>query len=163
MIDKSPYRKKLAKLFASLALIASCFITLLINILVSNTAVDVDLIALMLKRALAPAFVLGYLGFLIGRILDNKSVRDKADKSSLSFTRDDIKEAYAIDSIFSVAGQDNSQLNSMFAGPQIDAEASSLGSMFSAPEQMEDNSKLNTMFVDPRQSEEKLEDTLNEI
>ena len=118
MIDKSPYRKKLAKLFASSAVIASCTIAVFNSLLVSGVVLDVNLIILMLKRSIPSAFVLGYLGFLIGRILDNKSVRAKADRAGTVLTRQDIKEAYAIDSIFSATSEDNSQLGSMFLDAQ---------------------------------------------
>ena len=109
MIDKSPYRKKLARLFASCAIMASFLI-------VSGLVLDVNLVIFMIKSSILPAITLGYLGFLIGRILDNKSVRARADRGGVAITRQDIKEAYAIDSIFSstAPAEDTPQLTSMF-------------------------------------------------
>lgn len=126
MIDKSPYRKKLAKLFASCAILTSFGIAVANNLIVSGLVLDVNLIIFMIKSSILPAVTLGYIGFLIGRILDNKSVRARADRGGVAFTRQDIKEAYAIDSIFSSTAptEEAPQLTSMF----LDSQAASLDS-----------------------------------
>ena len=116
MIDKSPYRKKLAKLFASCAVMVSFTIAVANTLIVSGPVIDFNLVIFMIKSSILPAVTLGYLGFLIGRILDNKSVRARADRGGVALTRQDIKEAYAIDSIFSSTepASDTPPLASMF-------------------------------------------------
>jgi len=95
-MDKSPYRRKFAKLVGASAFLAFCLLTMASGHFVGGMELGVELVIHMLQISVPFAVCLGVIAYLAGRILDRKHAHSKKKKIQLK-TDDDGK----IQSIFS--------------------------------------------------------------
>lgn len=128
---KKFYRKKLALLFGSLAAISFSFVAVANHIIVSGLNIGTELITFILKLSIPSAIVLGYIGYLIGIVLETKPKKKRSSLNNFQTFGD--PSAYQIDSIFSTPQSENIE---------GEAPASMLGeagqtepSMFGAPQE----------------------------
>ena len=130
-VPRKFYRKKLALLFGSTAAICFSFVAVANHIIVSGLNIGVELITFILKLSIPSAIVLGYIGYLIGIVLETKPKKRKSIINNFQTMGD--PSAYQINSIFSVSpeGEENAEaIPSMFSeGEQT------IGSMFGAPQE----------------------------
>ncbi|MBR1977281.1 hypothetical protein IKA15_03270 [bacterium] len=118
MAKNSPrkvYRKKLALLFGSTAAICFSFIAVANHIIVSGLNIGTELITFILKLSIPSAVILGYIGYMIGIVVEAKPKKKKSIISNFQTMGD--PSAYQINSIFSAA-------------PEGEASLEGTGSMF---------------------------------
>ena len=134
MAKNSPrkvYRKKLALLFGSTAAICFSFIAVANHIIVSGLNVGVELITFILKLSIPSAIVLGYIGYLIGIVLETKPKKKRSIINNFQTMGD--PSAYQINSIFSTPaeGQEEGEATTSMFGESAQGE----GGLFSTPQE----------------------------
>ena len=108
------YRKKLALLFGSFAAICFSFIAVANHIIVSGLNIGTELITFILKLAIPSAIILGYIGYLIGIVVETKPK----------------KKRNIINNFQTMGDQSAYQINSIFAAPEGEAGLDATSSMF---------------------------------
>lgn len=81
MIKKTSYRKNLAILIGSYALIGFALLAIVTNLVVSDLIVDYTLITYALKVSVPSAICLAIVAYFIGEILDSSSEKRKKGNS----------------------------------------------------------------------------------
>lgn len=132
-VPRKIYRKKLALLFGSFAAISFSFVAVANHIIVSGLNIGTELITFILKLSIPSAIILGYIGYLIGIVLETKPNKRRSTLNNFQTLGD--QSAYQIDSIFSTpqeSGEQGEMPASMFGeGGQGDS------SMFGAPQELD--------------------------
>ncbi len=108
-MDKSPYRRKFAKLVGASAFLAFCMLAMLSGHLVCGMELGVELVVHMLKMAIPFALCLGVIAYMAGRILDKKQVRNKKKRKKTQQLKTD--DDGNIQSIFSDDGVELEDVN----------------------------------------------------
>ncbi len=98
-VPKKYYSKKLALLFGSFAAISFSFVAVANHIIVSGLNIGVELITFILKLSIPSAIILGYIGYMIGIVLETKPKKKRSSLNNFQTFGD--QSAYQIDSIFS--------------------------------------------------------------
>lgn len=123
------YRKKIALLFGSFAAICFSFVAVANHIIVSGLNIGTELIVFILKLAIPSAIILGYIGYLIGIVVEAKPKKKRNIINNFQTMGD--PSAYQINSIFATpegeAGQDAT--SSMFGVDGEQANSSIFGTL----------------------------------
>ena len=113
------YRKKIALLFGSFAAICFSFVAVANHIIVSGLNIGTELITFILKLSIPSAIILGYIGYLIGIVIEAKPKKKRSIITNFQTMGD--PSAY--------------QINSIFSTPETEISADAIPSMFGGDEQ----------------------------
>ena len=106
-IDKSPYRRKFAKLVGAAAFLAFCILAMTSGYFAGGMDLGPGLVVHMLQVSVPFALCLGIIAYFAGRVLDKRQAHNKKKKMKQLKKDNDGK----IQSIFSDDGAELEEIN----------------------------------------------------